>query len=607
MPRKKREAAAPPQQTGGGAPILPGQSSAVAEKAASAILLQNTMSVGRSIYRRFPDFLRPVWRNMIPGSPEPTALQYEMAEYIAYGPSRRMLLGFRGVAKSYICAAWVAWMFLHDEEERVKYLSGSEDKVSEFSGFTKAILKCDGMPFLRPLVQGKGSRDSAFSWDVGTASRQQSPSFSGNPAKSAIQGGRATIAVADDVEQKSNSISDLMRERLIKHTMDMGAMLLPDRAQHFIVLGTPQGMSSIYDRLIKERGFDVMYVPCRVPAKVGDYNGKLAPSIAARAKIKEEVGKPTETRFSEAKLRVYEKDAGPIQWQLEWMMSTAHGDRYEHPFPLDRFIVWDQVSPHSAPRRIAPGSAKECAIPELPTFGLPGDGWYRPSMVDAPEHTPYGTIAMFIDPAGSAGIDEAAYVVVGAVHGQIHLLDFGGFVNGVEPKTLKRLAVIAKKWKVREIVYENNIQAWGSIFEQTLREHYPCKTEGIRAIEKKSIRIGAIMPVLYAGQLIISRRAIQDEYEIAQRSADPRWQERLLQHQLAMFRTSEKDGGLGYDDRLDALAMAVNHLHERYLKTSSETMEKEEAMRLAEEEEAEWERSTFGGVSREPTWAETWR
>lgn len=586
------------------------ESVAVADRIASINLQRDTLMVGRRLYAKFPDFLRPVWRNMIPGSPDPTALQFEIADYMAYGPSRRLILGFRGVAKSYICAAWIAWLYMHDEEERVKYLSGSEDKVGEFSGFTKAILRSDGMPFLRPLIPGTKSRDSTFSWDVGIASRQQSPSFSGNPVLSAMQGGRATTGVADDTEQKSNSVSDLMRERLITRVMDVSAMLLPDRQQHLLGLGTYQVIASIYDRLVKERGFDVFYVPARVPSKVSDYNGKLAPSIAARAKIKEEVGKPTETRFSEEKLRVYEKGAGPLQWQLEWMMSTKHGDRFEHPFPLDRFIVWDAMDPHGAPKRIVPGSSKDHVLPDLPCFGLPGDNWYRPAFVDQSEMRPYGTICMGIDPAGSGSVDEAAYVVVGAVHGQIHVLDFGGRPNGVDPKTLRMLAAVAKKWRVREIVYESNLQVWGSVFEQVLKEEYPCKTEGVRSNERKTLRIGALEPVLYAGQIVLSRKAIQEEYDRARQSDDSRWQERLLQHQVAMFRRSEKDGGIAYDDRLDALAMTIAYLHERYLKTSSETLLREEAERAAEERENEWQRSHFGDgrwSDREPTWAATRR
>lgn len=574
----------------------------VAERAASVGILVDPVSTMRRMYRNFADFLAPVWRAAIPGSPEPTALQKEMADYLQNGPSRKMILGFRGVAKSYIGAAWIDFEYFHDEEQRVKYLSGSEDKVGEFSDWAKSLLINDGLPFLHFLHPEKGSRDSRFSWDVAPASRQQSPSFSGSPVMSAIQGGRCTIAMADDAEQKSNTQSELMRERILKHTMDMSAMLLPDKKQHFVVLGNYQVLASIYDRMIKERGFDVMYIPARVPKKVADYEGKLAPSIAKRAEDPAQVGEPTETRFSDIKLKVYEREAGPLQWQLEWMVSSKHGDRYEHPFALERLIVWDGVNPHGAPMRIVPGSSKEHRIHDIPFCGLPGDCFFGPSYVDDSNMIPYGTILMAIDPSGSSGKDECAYAILGAVQGQVHLLETGGFVNGVDPKTLKRLANIAKVNKVREIVYESNLQAWGSLFESALQDAgHHVRVEAERAVKSKTERILVLEPVLYGGQMIASRKALEQEFARGSRDSgtDPRWQERLLQYQLAMFRRNDKNGGIAFDDRIDALALGVKFIHERFLKTSADAAAEQLREEMAAERFGDWQDAVWGEGTRE--------
>lgn len=579
----------------------------IRQRVASVGIMSDALFVARRTYKRFPDFMRAVWRAAITGSPEPTALQYEMAEYMAYGPSRRMILGFRGLAKSYEAAAWLDWRFMQDEESRAKYLSGDGKKLDDFSIFAKSLFSNPNLPFLRTLAPGTSSRDSVLTWDVNGATRQQSSSFTGLTVMGAMQGGRCDIGIGDDCEQKSNSGSDLMRQRLITRIMDLGNMMIPEREQHFLLLGTYQTLASIYDKIVKERGFDVMYFPARVPKEAKDYHGKLAPSIAARSAIKEEVGKPTEIRFSEAQLRVHERESGPLQWQLEWMMSTKHGDRYEHPFPLDRVIVWDSVNPHGAPLKIVPGAAKDHQIEDLACLGVPGDCWYKPAHVDASTMLPYGSICMAIDPAGSGNTDEAAFHVIGAVPGQLHILDFGGFVNGVDPKTLAKLASIAKKWKVREIVYENNLQAWGSLFEQALREAgHLVKIEGIRATENKTTRILTIEPVLYGGQLVIARKALESEYDRGLQSGDPRWQERLLQYQLAMFRRTEKRGGLAFDDRIDALALGISYLHERFLKTSADMAAAQVKQEMEDERFGDWAESVFGdGTREEVQWCRT--
>ena len=597
------------------------EDAAYLEKLSSLHLQVDMVSLAQEHYREFPDFLTDVWKHVIPGSPKPTAIQRDLADYLQNGPSRRMVLGFRGLAKSYIFGVYFMWRLLHDPEERMKYLSGDEDKVVQFSNWTKNLRELSHFPVLRHLRSKKDQKDDQYLWDVGPASLQQYNTFMGAPATAAISGGRCTIGGLDDCEQNSNSDSELKRAKLLRNALDVSNMLIPESRQDMIVLGTYKSLNSIYITLARERGYDVQFYPCLVPSRPKDYRGKLAPTIAKMAEDKDKAGQSVEpTRWTAADLKVHEKEKGPLQFQLEWMVSDQHGDRYEHPFPLDRLIVWEGVNPHGAPAKIQQGVGERDRIADLPCLGLSGDFFYKPGFVDSSIMLPYGNILMSIDPSGSGDKDEAAWVVLGAVPGQIHLLDWGGKTCGVDPKVMKEIATVAHRWNVREIIYENNMAAWGNLFEAAMKEasyrdsngrvtvgHF-CKVEGIRSTRNKEERITATLePIIYGGQLILSRKALQDEYDRGLRSGDPRWQERLLQYQIAMFRRYTKAGGLEFDDRIDALTLGLLHLHERFLKTGTSAAAQAERERIEGEEFSRWQEGVFGSSEPEPLWVNTRR
>jgi hypothetical protein len=49
----------------------------------------------------FRNFLYIVWKHL--NLPDPTDIQYEIAEWMQNGPRRAVIQGFRGVGKSWIC------------------------------------------------------------------------------------------------------------------------------------------------------------------------------------------------------------------------------------------------------------------------------------------------------------------------------------------------------------------------------------------------------------------------------------------------------------------------------------------------------------------------
>ncbi len=189
---------------------------------------------------------------------------------------------------------------------------------------------------------------------------------------------------------------------------------------------------------------------------------------------------------------------------------------------------------------------------------------------------------------------------MGAVPGSLYILDAGGFREGSSPKTLETLGKIAKRWRVKEILVENNMVAWPLLFRQSISTKYPCTVTEVRATKNKVERIaGALEPVLRSGQLIIDKSVVEKEYKRSVKSAEPgKAREYLLQYQAAMLRYGEKDGGIKHDDRLDALAHAVTHLAPTFLQTETEVAMQRLREENAEKEFDEWYSNALGSQFR---------
>ena len=66
------------------------------------------------------------------GLPEPTPLQYNIADFLQHGPKRSVIQAFRGVGKSHITAAFVVWLLLRDAQFKIMVVSASSSIVSSF-------------------------------------------------------------------------------------------------------------------------------------------------------------------------------------------------------------------------------------------------------------------------------------------------------------------------------------------------------------------------------------------------------------------------------------------------------------------------------------------
>ena len=97
--------------------------------------------------RDFRNFLFVVWKAL--GLPNPTDLQYDIADFMQHGPTRGVVMAFRGVGKSWICSAYVVHQLLLDPTKNFLVVSASKSRSDDFSTFTVRLV--NEIPLLKHL------------------------------------------------------------------------------------------------------------------------------------------------------------------------------------------------------------------------------------------------------------------------------------------------------------------------------------------------------------------------------------------------------------------------------------------------------------------------
>ncbi|NBV89696.1 MAG: DNA maturase B, partial [Betaproteobacteria bacterium] len=265
--------------------------------------------------------------------PDPTPIQYDIAEYLQNGPKRCCIEAFRGVGKSWITSAFVCWCLLMDPTKNILVVSGSKSRSDDFSTFTLRLI--NEMEVLQHLRPGDHQRNSKIAFDVAPAPASHAPSVKSVGITGQITGSRADLIVADDVESQNNSMTQGMRDRLSESVKEFDAVLKPNG--RVVYLGTPQTEQSIYNEL-PNRGYEVRIWPARYPtAKQVDSMGKrLAPKILDDLSHDPSLeGKPTDAkRFSSDDLTEREASYGRSGFNLQFMLDTTLSDQDRYPLKL---------------------------------------------------------------------------------------------------------------------------------------------------------------------------------------------------------------------------------------------------------------------------------
>ena len=529
----------------------------MAKKYSSAHAIQ----VHPDILADFRNFLYVIWKHL--QLPDPTPVQYDIAEYLQYGPKRQVIEGFRGVGKSWITSAFVLWCLLNDPQAKFMVVSASKSRADDFSTFTLRLIK--EVPILQHLAPRSDQRESKIAFDVAPARAAHSPSVKSAGVFGQLSGSRATHIIADDVEVPNNSATQDMREKLLKTCMEFEAIIVPEGNSRITYLGTPQTEESIYNAL-RERGYDARIWPARFPEKDA-YSGALAPMIANQM-TPDKIGFTTDPqRFSDRDLLEREMAYGKSDFALQFMLDTSLSDQEKYPLKTQDLIITN-LNIDKVPLSIQYGSAREQIIEDIANVGFTGDRWLRPMYYDKENWAEYEGRVMAIDPSGR-GADQTSYAVVNQLFGNLFVLDCDGVAGGYDDASLVQLAKLAKRYKVHEIIIEANFGdgMFTKIFQPVLLQYHKCKiTEVKHSTQKEHRIIDTLEPIMNQHRLIVDERVVRKDEKVA-------ISDRNYSLFYQMTRMCKERGALRHDDKLDALAMAVAYWVEAMGRDESESLE----------------------------------
>ena len=501
----------------------------------------------------FRNFVFLVWEHLT--LPEPTPVQYDIADYLQNAPKRAVIEAFRGVGKSYITSAFVCWKLLLDSETKVLVVSASKVRSDDFSTFTQRLI--NELPILHHLKSREGQRQSKVAFDVGPCQASHSPSVKSVGITGQLSGSRADIIVADDVEVPNNSMTQTMRDKLSEAVKEFDAVLKPDGS--IVYLGTPQTEMSLYETL-PERGYEVRIWPSRYPdeKQVLRYSNKLSPFIQDRLDRGSNVGDPTDPlRFDAEDLLERELSYGKSGFALQFQLDTSLSDADKYPLKLSDLIIMG-VDSEKAPEKPVWTKDPRNKLTDLPNVGLPGDFFYSPE-TKLGDWIQYSGSVLSIDPSGR-GKDETGYAVVKMLNGFLYVAECGGLRGGYKDTNLRSLSVIAKRNNVNLILIESNFGdgMFMELLKPVLRKIHNVTIEEIRSnVQKEKRIVDTLEPVMNQHRLVIDPKVVEHDYKTVQEYPVESQARYMLFHQ--MTRITKDRGALIHDDRLDALQMAVQY------------------------------------------------
>ena len=524
----------------------------------------------------FKLFLTALWEQL--ELPPPTRAQFAIADYLQHGPKRLQIQAFRGVGKSWITGAFVLWTLFKDPERKIMIISASKERADNMSNFLqKLIIETPWLSHLRP--KSDEARWSRISFDV-LCSPHQAPSVKSVGITGQLTGSRADLMVLDDIEVPGNSMTELMREKLLQLCTEAESILTPKADSRICYLGTPQTTFTVY-RKLAERNYRPFVWPSRYPrkSKLSQYEGLLAPQIVEDLENAAEEWDVTDPdRFDNDDLIEREAAMGRSNFMLQFQLDTSLSDAEKFPLKMADLVV-TSVNPESAPDQVVWCSDPQNVIKDLPTVGLPGDYFYSPMQLQG-EWTGYSESICSVDPSGR-GTDETAAAYISQKNGYLYLHEMRAYRDGYSDRTLLDILRGCKKYGVTKLVIETNFGDGivGELFKKHLQNtKQAIDVEEIRANVRKEDRIiDSLEPVLNQHRLIVDRSVIEWDYKSNSDEAPELRLMYMLFYQMS--RMCREKGAVKHDDRLDCLAQGVKYF------TDAMSISVNETLRMKKQEE----------------------
>lgn len=536
------------------------------ESTEAALLRWKHLELLQTHYRHFIDFLRDGMELLGFSTSE---IQEDIAQYLECGPQSLMVQAQRGQAKTTIAALFAVWCLIHNPKLRVLIISAGGTQANEISTLivrviqTMSVLEC-----MRPDANA-GDRTSVEHFDVHHSLKgiDKSPSVACVGITANLQGKRADLLIADDIESAKNAATALQRGQLNHLTLDFTSICRDGR---IIWLGTPQSADSIYNGL-PGRGVAIRIWPGRYPTpdQLAHYGEHLAPLITQRLAAKPEFGtgggmlkdqgQPLDpVLMNEEQLQRKELDQGTAYFQLQHMLNTRLTDAMRHPLKPERIQVIRLLPKQPVPLEVVP-SYTQAGLRAF-SHGSFGFKLSEPAHI-SPSRAAMPTWIMYIDPAGGgANADETAYAITGQFNGNIFLAEVNGIPGGYGVDKMLALAQAAQRWNVSVVIVEKNMGygAFREVFVPVLHSVHKCKVIDDYVHGQKETRIIATLePIIGRGSLIVNEDIIEQDWQSAQRYGTSKALTYSFFYQLAKL-TRERNA-LVHDDRLDAVEGACRY------------------------------------------------
>jgi hypothetical protein len=504
----------------------------------------------------FKLFLQALWGQL--DLPSPTRAQYAIADYLQHGPKRLQIQAFRGVGKSWITGAFVLWTLFNNAEKKIMIISASKERADNMSIFLqKLIIETPWLAHLKP--KSDDARWSRISFDV-NCSPHQAPSVKSVGITGQLTGSRADLMILDDIEVPGNSMTEMMREKLLQLCTEAESILTPKKDSRIMYLGTPQTTFTIY-RKLAERNYRPFVWPARYPLKdkLSQYENLLAPQLIEDVEMGIDEWSPTDPdRFSSNDLLEREASMGRSNFMLQFQLDTTLSDAEKFPLKFQDLIV-TAVNPTQAPDSVVWCSDPRNVLKDLPTVGLPGDYFYSPMQLQG-EWGPYTETICSVDPSGR-GTDETAATYISQRNGFLYVHEVRAYKDGYSDNTLLDILRGCKAYNVTKLLIETNFGDGivAELFKKHLQQtKQAIDVEEVRANVRKEDRIiDALEPVMNQHRLIVDRKVVEWDYN-SNKDAPP--EDRILYMLFyQMSRMCREKGAVKHDDRLDSLAQGVKY------------------------------------------------
>lgn len=576
------------------------------EQAALAAIRWEKLRVLQSHYVNFRTFLHDAMAEL---GFSVTDIQADIADYLEFGPSYKMVQAQRGQAKSTITAIYAVWRLIHAPNLRVLILSAGGDLASDIARLCiRLIESMEELECLRP-DKNAGDQTSNEGYDIHHSLKgiDKSASLACIGITGNLQGKRADLLIADDIESSKNSQTALMRERLMHLTKDFTSI---NQSGDIIYLGTPQSIDSIYGSL-PARGFAVRIWTGRYPSPAQriKFGGYLAPFIVKRLEADPSLGTGGGTTgldgqpidpliMSEEKLVKKELDQGRSYFLLQHMLMTDLADEDKYPLKLRNAIFMALSYTHASTAMVWMPAAQNLITLPMES-GIAGTEIFTAQIMGA-EVQAYESKILFVDPAGGgANGDETGWAVIAFLAGYIYVLGAGGIKGGYDDTLMEMLARAAINYKVDSVVIEPNFGhgAMRNVFLPVLRREL-AKPENVGlqigvedseyAVGRKEQRIcDTLEPVINNHKLIFNQDIlISDVKSVNQYPMDKR---KVFQLLFQVAHITRDVGSLLKDDRVDALSGGVRYYASRLARDADL-----EAQKRAAQAELEWMKNPTG-------------